>query len=193
MGVSALSLPFILLLLSVIAPNFLLEMKKIIFESTTSDDSSLEQERIIYHEAGHFLVGYLCGVLIAAYDVSGENDAGTTIELPHGENISAKSAHLMVTAIAGVVAETLRFGNAKGGVEDLPVIFEIMRIDRIKVSDRQGILRWTAMKALNLLKMHRDELDEVAMLMKKQADVHELILSVETMCDSWHVEKNAAY
>jgi len=120
-GIISLSIPFLLLSLSVISPDTLNSLKRIY----NKPDIKKEKDRIIYHEAGHFLVGYLCGVPILQYDVSGEKDAGTVIDLP--TDLSAnRFAILMVVAIAGVVAETLRFGDSKGGAQDLPVIYDVI-------------------------------------------------------------------
>ena len=130
--------------------------------------------------------------------------------------------------MAGVVAEILRFGDCKGGIEDIPVVYEIMRIEKIKsMKDKKGtlmyktiyiysciysriylyiylyihsyiysyihsyirsyiylqiivgVLRWALLKALTLLKIYRDELDDVAWGMKNGVDVNELILDIE--------------
>jgi len=125
----SLAMPFALLLCSIIAPDIILSIRK----SMQGIDPTVERERIAYHEAGHFLCGYLCGVPIVDYDISGERDAGAAIELPKEiqdartmrKYISEKSGHLMVVAMAGVVSETLRFGNSKGGSEDISVLFEV--------------------------------------------------------------------
>ena len=170
---ASIALPFILLLLSITIPETLLSLKR---EKTAPE---VEKDRIAYHEAGHFLVGYLCGVFIQSYDVSGEKDAGTMIVLEDGKTLKAKSAHLMVTAMAGVVAETLRFGNCRGGVEDIPVVYEVMRMEKIKARERQGVLRWTLLKALSLLNIYRDELDEIAHGMKSGKGVNDLIADIE--------------
>ena len=169
----SIALPFVLLILSITVPEFFLNLKR---EKIAPE---VERDRIVYHEAGHFLVGYLCGVFIQSYDVSGEKGAGTLIVLEDGTTLKAKSAHLMVTAMAGVVAEILRFGNCKGGIEDIPVVYEIMRIEKIKARDRRGVLRWALLKALSLLKIYRDELDEVAFGMKSNKEVNDLIVEIE--------------
>jgi len=131
LGVSSLAFPFVILTLSLVAPDALVFLKKAFMQV----DVKKQEDRIAYHEAGHFLVGYLCGVPILQYDVGGEKDAGTMIEIPISNterkstkefaDISAYFGNLIVVAMAGLIAETLRFGNSKGGAEDLPVVYEV--------------------------------------------------------------------
>lgn len=126
---ASLTLPFALLVTSVLTPDLVVSVRK----SIDGVDPVVERERIAYHEAGHFLCGYLCGVSIADYCITGERDAGASIELPEEVRdlgsmtryIRAKSGHLMVVAMAGVVSETLHFGDSKGGANDIAVFYEV--------------------------------------------------------------------
>eukprot|EP01041_Mallomonas_annulata_P004028 gene4028-8019_t len=156
--------PFSMLLIIILFPN----VQNIINKKLSSETISNQKERIIYHEAGHFLAGYLCGLPILAYDTSGDTDAGTTIDFsilntkPNSAPLMGRTGHLLVVAMAGVVAETLRFGDSSGGLEDFPVAYEVLRISKIPSKDREDTLRWGILKALNLLRIYRDELDLVA-------------------------------
>eukprot|EP01042_Synura_sphagnicola_P032578 gene32578-41897_t len=65
--------------------------------------------------------------------------------------------------MAGVVAETLRFGNSRGGSEDFPVALEVLRYMNVAGEvESNAYLRWGVLKALTLLRLHRQELDEIA-------------------------------
>ena len=61
------------------------------------------------------------GVPVTSYDITGDRDAGTTIELPSEPSAEAslravreKAGNLLIVSMAGMVAETLRFGDSKG-------------------------------------------------------------------------------
>jgi hypothetical protein len=116
----ALSLPFVLLILTVVSPDILLSL------SSDNESYNVKKERIAYHEAGHLVASYLCGVIVSSYDLSGANDAVTTIDISENNDdvlngkalIIEKASHLLVISMAGVVAETLRFGNSKGFFHD---------------------------------------------------------------------------
>jgi len=60
-----------------------------------------------------------------------------------------------------------------------------MRIAKIPPSDREGVLRWGALKALSLLRIHRDELDDVAFAMRQGEKIEYLIDKIENRnkCD----------
>lgn len=188
LGVLFLFTPFLLIVLSLAFPSLLVK-------STNSDSQGNEQERICYHEAGHFLAGYLCGVAVLDYDTTGDRDAGAAVmaylpdirsligrqSLSPEETLEAsKTANLLVVAMAGMVAETLRFGTTKGGREDFPIALEILRRYGVANKEVDFYLRWTLLKALSILRIHRDELDELARLMGEKATIYECMSAIET-------------
>ena len=81
-------------------------------------------ERLVRHEAGHFLVGYAMGLPVDAYRADDPvrnavqfvdpRPAGAWRGLEH-EDVD----RLCAVSLAGVVAEAMRFGDGVGGVADL--------------------------------------------------------------------------
>lgn len=183
-GLIFLLTPFFLIIVNLVAPGVYQSVQKRNSEANTEGLS----DRILYHEAGHFLAGYLCGVPVISYDITGDRDAGTEIALDISdqgtlaENMQAlkdRSGKLLVVSMAGMVSETLRFGDSKGGAEDLLFATEILRLLRIPSEEKEGSLRWAVMKALLLLRINRDALDRVAEYMKKSASVTACIQAIE--------------
>ena len=183
-GLIFLLTPFILIITNLAAPGLYLSLQKKQSQASTLDLS----DRILYHEAGHFLAGYLCGVPVVSYDVTGDRDAGTTIVLDISEtstmqeNVQAirdKAGNLLVVSMAGMVAETLRFGDSKGGAEDLLFATEVLRLLRVPNEEKEGSLRWAVLKALVLLRIHRDALDRVADTMRSTLPVAACIRAIE--------------
>ena len=154
-GLFALSSPFIYITIDVFGPKFQPNLQQ------GRDD--IIRERVCYHEAGHFIAAYLCGLPVFAYNVDVESNSSLEIEIPRsmGKNVAG---NLLVVALAGVVAESLRFGNTRGGLHDFSfasaVLKQIPEVTTAAISE--SYLRWAAMKSLSLLRIHRDILDEVA-------------------------------
>ena len=181
-GVVSLLSPFIVISLSILFPGWGERV-----ENTWQPRERIKnRDRIIYHEAGHFLAGYLCGVPVVSYDVTGENDAGIAILTE--ESLPARSigcdkrsylGSLLIVSMAGVVAETLYFGDSKGGVEDFISASEILRKHGIAKEDFDPYLRWALMKALILLRLHRDSLEEVTTCMRENKSIVDCIYSIE--------------
>jgi hypothetical protein len=54
-----------------------------------------------------------------------------------------------------------------------------MRIAKFPVKEREGILRWATLKALTLLRLYRDELDELSYGMQNDESIYNLICNIE--------------
>ena len=205
LGITSLFGPFLLLSIQSIAPSYFENGMK----SYTKLNDRNQQERIVYHEAGHLLLGYICGVAIRNYDITGDLDAGTTIELENNDldTLKKKTGSFLIVAMAGtlvpqniitfsypnnnipypkfsfvvlgLVAETLRFGDSKGGAADLVIASEILRKSQIRPSDREGSLRWAVMKALILLRLYRNSLDSLVCAMMEGESIGDCIKVIE--------------
>lgn len=136
-----------------------------------TQDKNIDVERICCHEAGHFIIGYLLGLPVTHYNVKGDRNSGSLfIDIPPGSQEMEGS--LLVMSMAGVVAESLKFGNTKGGVEDFSFALEVLDgIPSLSPSEFEGYLRWAAAEALSLLTEHRDDLDAVTAAMIEQKSV----------------------
>eukprot|EP00210_Caulerpa_lentillifera_P001803 g1733.t1 len=129
-------------------------------------------KRVAFHEAGHFLIAYLVGLLPKSYTLSayayykkhGEFNiqAGTTFcdsefqqEVKNGQLKATSLDRITCVALAGVVAEYLTYGHSEGGLNDILQLDTLMR--SLKFSQRKvdGELRWAVLNTFILLKRHR--------------------------------------
>lgn len=84
------------------------------------------RQRIVHHEAGHFLVAYLLGIPITGYTLSawesfrqGQSAQGGVMFAPPQANISAQLLqHYCTVWMAGIAAEKLIYDRSQGGGED---------------------------------------------------------------------------
>jgi len=182
LGLLFLSAPMALILLSIVAPSFSASLSRAL-GSRGDEMSDKTNERISYHEAGHLLCGYLCGALISDYALGGDSDSAIVIETSSETSLSLGS--ILVVAVAGMVAETLRFGDCKGGAVDVLVAADALRRSQVPPKEREGLLRWAVLKALALLRLHRDELDAVADAMREGQSVRQCLLGCVEGRDDW--------
>jgi len=117
------TLPFGLLGLSVARPDTL-RVALSAFAFLSPD----QRRRLIYHEAGHFLVGHLAGLRVAGYTVGA---AGSAVRFTDqdassrfggdgaGAGADAAVDAIAVVSMAGLAAEVVACGSAEGGLDDL--------------------------------------------------------------------------
>jgi hypothetical protein len=93
---------------------------------TIANNNPAYRQRIIEHEAGHFLVAYLLGIPISGYTLSawesfqqGQSAQGGVMFSPPPSNISSQLLQQYCTVwMAGIAAEKSIYDRAEGGTED---------------------------------------------------------------------------
>jgi hypothetical protein len=166
LGLFAISSPFVSLLLQQYDSEMIGRLSR-------SNDET-EKERICYHEAGHFLAAYLAGITTEDYTIDGSRDSGLSI-LPD----KVITGNALICAMAGCVSESLRFGDCSGGEADIGIALSALDLAGIKKKEQVAYLRWGLLKALSLLRLYRDALDEIALKMNEDADLEELVAIIE--------------
>ena len=166
-----------------------------VFESIYQQIFPEYKQKIIVHEAGHFLISYLLGVrgcVTNAWDARKypeiKGQAGTIFYDPKlsdelaGQKVTRSSVDRMsIVLMAGIAAEALKFGKAEGGVVDEKALVGFLtsfsppwNIVRI-----QGQARWSAMQAILLIREHQAAFDAlVAVLEQGKGDVFFLFSSI---------------
>ena len=165
--------PFAFLIFSVVFPSQLqVAMRRL------SQLQVGERRRRTYHEAGHFLVGHLVGLRIDGFSVDA-GDAAVSLQAPQEANIDSIS----VVSMAGIAAEAIEFGNAKGGRADLAQLRVLFYQSAPRILDRRAQderIRWAMLMALTLLTNHRNELDALVHTISSGGDVDACIVAIES-------------
>ncbi|CAK9080989.1 AN1-type zinc finger protein 2A [Durusdinium trenchii] len=125
--------------------------------------------RVACHEAGHFLVAYLLGILPKAYTLSAWEafskynsmsvQAGTVFldqaiqsEMQSGQVSGKTLDNFVCVALGGIAAEYVTFGQANGGMSDLiqlEALFEALKFDQQQTNVQ---LRTSVMNTVAILK-----------------------------------------
>ncbi|PKU76264.1 hypothetical protein MA16_Dca015584 [Dendrobium catenatum] len=176
------SIPLIVLAVGSISPG-LLQAAIVGFSSFFPD----YQERIVRHEAAHFLVAYLIGVPILDYSLDiGKEHVNLGDErlqqLIYTGNLDDKGLdRLAVVSMAGLAAEGLQYDKVIGQSADL---FSLQRFfNRTKPSlskeKQQNLTRWAVLFAGSLLKNNRTAHEALMSAMSKKASVLDCIKAIE--------------
>uniref|UniRef100_A0A7S3K645 Uncharacterized protein n=1 Tax=Aureoumbra lagunensis TaxID=44058 RepID=A0A7S3K645_9STRA len=125
---------------------------------TSTDDQSKAQQRRICHESAHLVAGYAIGLEIKDFsagvaaprvEFNDESMGNTNQRRPRSQVES-----LAVVALAGAVAEAKRFGSAKGAIEDLRTLQQLVNIADPPYKsneEQQQLARRAAVRAAYLL------------------------------------------
>ena len=153
-------------------------------------------ERVARHEAGHFLVAYLVGVLPAAYTLSSLDayrryrafsvQAGCTFcdaefrrEVAAGKLRSSTLDSFTSIALAGMAAEYLAYGESEGGQDDTLRLDGLLQGLGFTQKKAEVQVRWGLINAVLLLRRHRDVHERLAQAMAGGASVTDCIALIE--------------
>ncbi len=148
--------------------------------------SSEDRQRIINHEAGHFLVACCLGIPITGYTLSaweafkqGElGYGGVQFNLDILSDLKIKEAPLIFERfftvwMAGIAAEKVIYGNASGGQQDRQILREMMSIAGINPRNYLQKERWAILQAQTLIEKHQDVYKTLVEMMDKRSSVEE--------------------
>ncbi|HIK36814.1 MAG TPA: ATP-dependent Zn protease [Geminocystis sp. M7585_C2015_104] len=148
-----------------------------------------QKERIIYHEAGHFLTAYLYQIPVSGYTLSPweafkngqDGAAGVVLDFtPFVDKTKYNLRELLlqiekisVVLMAGIAAEDVIYKNILGGEDDRKQMLSIYRdlgldINQLKLEQRMAVL-----KAKNLIKENFSAYLALVEAMKKRLPVAE--------------------
>ncbi|MBE9175882.1 ATP-dependent Zn protease [Synechocystis salina LEGE 06155] len=147
-----------------------------------------EKERILCHEAGHFLVAHCLQIPITDYSLSpwevlrqgAGGMAGIQFDTANLEN-QCRDWHLRPQALerwatvwmAGIAAEKIIYGEAQGGNGDRQQLRQAFRragLPEIKLNQKES---WAFLQAKNLLEQHRQAHGQLQQALAQRRSVQE--------------------
>lgn len=146
------------------------------------------RERVVRHEAAHFLVAYLLGVPIASYSLEmGKQhvdlvQAALQRQLLEGRLEDEELDRLALVAMAGVAGECTKFSDVMGQTADLMDLQRMINRSARKLSDseQQNLTRWAVFQACSILKQNESAYNTLVDTMQRGGSVYECIQAIES-------------
>ncbi|KAJ7978036.1 Stress regulated protein [Quillaja saponaria] len=156
--------------------------------------------RVIQHEAGHFLTAYLVGILPKGYTLSSLEalkkegslnvQAGTAfvdfefLEEVNGGKLSATTLNrFSCIALAGVATEYLLYGFAEGGLADIRQLDILLQSLGFTQKKADSQVRWSVLNTILLLRLHEGARAKLAEAMSMGKSVGSCINIIEDSID----------
>ncbi|MDY7022600.1 MAG: ATP-dependent Zn protease [Cyanobacteriota bacterium] len=181
-------LAFLLLVLGTIDTFALQGQGSAILVESIEGISPEKRDRIVRHEAGHFLVAYLMDIPIQGYALNtleafrqGQrasggvqfNDTELLGQLQKGQLSTQIIDQYCTVWMAGIAAETLAYENAEGGAEDRGKIRAVWTQLKRPLSEATIKERWATLQAQTLIEQNHSAYEALVEAMKQHISVEE--------------------
>ena len=149
---------------------------------------SKHRQRVIHHEAGHFLTAYILGIPIASYSLTAweafrqgqEGVGGVQFDLAYLEqkvknftDFPAFLERISTVWMAGIAAETLVYGKAEGGESDRFYLQSALKLAGVPENNYAQKERWSLLQAKTLLEKQKTAYQALVIAMEKRTSVEE--------------------
>ncbi|KAI9084812.1 hypothetical protein K1719_033218 [Acacia pycnantha] len=156
--------------------------------------------RVIQHEAGHFLIAYLVGILPKGYTLTSLEalekegslnvQAGSAfvdfefVEEVNAGKISATALNrFSCIALAGVATEYLIYGIAEGGLDDIRKLDSLLKSLGFTQKKADSQVRWSVLNTVLLLRRHEGARTKLAEAMSSGKSIGSCIEVIENFID----------
>lgn len=145
-----------------------------------------QRERVLHHEAGHFLAAYFLGIPITGYSLTAweafrqkqPGKGGVQFDTTALENggTQPNQINLMLDRFctvwcAGMAAEILYYGQAEGGGDDRAQLQLVLSELGYPQTQRQQKEEWAKLQAKSLLERHEPTYQALVKVMRQRASV----------------------
>ncbi|GER36013.1 stress regulated protein [Striga asiatica] len=165
--------------------------------------------RVVQHEAGHFLIAYLLGILPKGYTLTSLEalkkegslnvQAGTAfVDFEFLEEVGKFNCQVLVSkgkvsattlnrfsciALAGVATEYLLFGAAEGGLADINTLDRLLKSLGFTQKKADAQVRWAVLNTVLLLRRHEKARAMLAEAMSEGQSVSSCVQMIEKAID----------
>ncbi|TVU20790.1 hypothetical protein EJB05_30386, partial [Eragrostis curvula] len=177
-------------------------LRNMVLDTIGHSLSQKYHNRVIQHEAGHFLIAYLLGVLPKGYTITSLDtlikqgslnvQAGTAfVDYEFLEEINAgKLSATMLNkfsciALAGVATEYLLYGIAEGGLADINKLDGLLKGLGFTQKKADSQVRWAVLNTVLMLRRHEKARSQLADAMSSGKSVG---LCIEVIEDNINTE-----
>lgn len=155
---------------------------------TLARTSGEYRDRVLHHEAGHFLAAYFSGIPIRSYTLNawetfkqGYPGTGGVIfdtDQLFKNTIPPSEVRLFLDRfctvwMAGIAAELLIYNNVEGGEDDRQKVTDTLRFFSRPRSESKQKQQWGQLQAKMLIEKHRSAYDALVKAMRERASVAE--------------------
>lgn len=156
-----------------------------------------KRQRVIHHEAGHFLAAYFLGIPITEYSLTaweafrkghyGQGGVVFEAETAISQTLDTKDLPLTLDRLctvwmAGIAAEKLVYDDAEGGKEDCQQLRIALNIAGLPNSVYGQKERWGQLQATSLLQRHQQAFEALVVAMTQRKSVAECCQIIQENC-----------
>lgn len=145
------------------------------------ETSPQQRDRLLHHEAGHFLAAYLLGIKILGYNLSPiaaakQGQFGAIGVEVDADLVRHDSLERYCTVwMAGIAAEQYIYQDARGGAEDI----RQLRNATAHLPNPELHQRWALLRARTLIAEHQEAYQALVLQMQQNATVENCYAAID--------------
>jgi ATP-dependent Zn protease len=145
-----------------------------------------QKERVLHHEAGHFLAAYFLGIPVIGYTLTAWEGikqgflgiGGVVFDFDLTDKKSSVEISLLVdrfstVLMAGIAAETIVYGNVEGSIDDREKLQKTLNSLGFSAENYQQKERRSQLQATNLIQSNRESYDALVTAMRERKSVED--------------------
>jgi hypothetical protein len=149
--------------------------------------SPQQRDRILHHEAGHFIAAHLLGIKVLGYNLSVLTDSQNHqnhqnhqpgvlgVEVDASQVRSDNLERYCTVWMAGIAAEEYIYQEAKGGADDIHQLREAT----VHLPNPQLHQRWALLRARTLISEHQEAFTALVAQMQQNASVADCCAAID--------------